>query len=70
MIHEKDGLFSISSKGAWLYGIYATERAARYAFQFSDHELLAINTDRGFGDDYRPITTEDLRAWRRAHPRD
>ncbi len=57
--------FVISSGGMWLPGVYATERAARYAFQFTDVELLELNATRSVGGTYQPITTESLRAWRR-----
>lgn len=57
--------FVISSGGMWLPGVYATERAARWAFQFTDEELLELNSTRGIGAGYQPITTESLRAWRR-----
>lgn len=58
MIHPlEDGTFVIASGGAWLPGVYADERAARYAFRFGD-DVLAVLRDR-VG---RPVTFDDLRA--------
>lgn len=54
----------ISSKGVWLPGIYATEAAARFAFQLTDAELYEISHSRGRGENYKPIVTEDLQAYR------
>ncbi len=66
MIHEVDGEYVISSGRVWLPGVYATERAARYAFRFSYEDLVRVNASRGTGDTYRPITTEALRELRYA----
>lgn len=59
MIHPvTDGdktVFVISSGGSWLPGAYADERAARYAFQFSDAKLQSL-ADKG-----EVITSEMLR---------
>lgn len=67
MIHESDGTFTISSHGMWLPGIYASKRAARYAFRFSSLALNELqdrinHSDRG----NRVITMDDLRELRRA----
>lgn len=64
MIYPVDDGFVISSGGVWLPGVYATERAARYAFRFSNEDLERINVTRGAGDGYRPITVECLHEWR------
>lgn len=42
MIHEVSGYYVISSGHAWLPGCYATSQAARYAFQFPDEALRAL----------------------------
>lgn len=75
-VPREDGgeAYVISSGGVWLVGAYATEEAARYAFQFTDEELVAIRDAalEGFEADRRlssDITIKDLRAWRRDHPR-
>jgi hypothetical protein len=54
-----DGTFAIASRGCWLPGVYADERAARYAFRFGD-DVLALLRDRCAG----PIAFEDLQAMR------
>lgn len=61
MIHKLDGQpgYVISSRRCWLPGVYATERAARYAFRFPNALLEAL-TDLG-----RPITSDDLKATKR-----
>ena len=64
MIQPVEGGFVISSHDMWLPGVYADERAARYAFQFSNEHLSRLNATRGIGDVYRPITSDDLRAFR------
>lgn len=68
MIYPVEGGFVISSRGMWLPGVYADERAARYAFRFSNEELDRINASRGVGVDYRPITVECLHQWRHGTP--
>ena len=42
MIHGVNGYFVISSHEVWLPGVYESERAARYAFRFSDARLQAL----------------------------
>lgn len=37
-----DGTYAISSRHVWRPGIYESERAARYAYRFSDEELQAL----------------------------
>lgn len=60
MIHETEYGFVISSHGCWVTGTYKDKKAARYAFQFTDKQLLDINNK------CRPesITSEDLKAYR------
>lgn len=60
MIYQVGEEYVISSGGMWLPGNYATEKAANYAFQFSDEELseLQKTINQGQG---RSITTMDLR---------
>jgi len=60
MIYKTDfGTLVIASHGCWLPGSYATRQAAQWAFQFEDVELAALRDELG-----RPVTTDDLRAWR------
>lgn len=75
MIHKSEtppfvGTYSISSGSGWVTGIYATERAANYAFRFCDRALYEMqqqaNQNETISD--RVITFEDLRAYRKAHP--
>jgi hypothetical protein len=63
VIYPVDGGFVISSNGSWLPGSYATKEAARWAYQFSDEDLTAIQ-NRVNRKEQRPITTEDLREVR------
>jgi hypothetical protein len=67
MIREVDGEYVISSGGRWLPGAYVDERAARYAFRLTDRQLHDLNETRGRGADYRPISFDDLRSWRKLH---
>jgi hypothetical protein len=55
--------YTISSGGSWLPGIYETEAAARYAFQFDNATLQSLSDKvcSVLGED-RQITTDDLRA--------
>lgn len=70
MIYEmEDGGYVIASQGMWLTGAYATKYAARYAFQFTDEELLEIRDKRPGTRPHELITTEHLRAYRRDHPK-
>lgn len=70
-IHKtNDGSFVIASGGMWLHGSYADERAAKYAFRFTDVELAELRdricrVDIGEG---RNITFEDLQTYRKNHP--
>jgi hypothetical protein len=58
---DDDG-FVISSHGVWMPGVYATRRAANYAFRFTDETLNKLqaraNAERRF------ISFEDLQAAR------
>ncbi len=67
MIYQSndEGGFSISSRRVWMPGLYATRKAAMYAFQFDEvtlarlsKEICSVRTGN------RLITTEDLRAAR------
>lgn len=61
MIYPVEGGFVISSHGTWLPGVYADERAAKYAFRLTDAQLAELNDSRGAGAEYRPIQFEDVR---------
>jgi hypothetical protein len=53
--------YVIASGGRWLPGVYATVQAARWAFQFSDEDLIKLrNSHSG-----EPITTAHLREYRK-----
>ena len=69
VIYKSDNGFVISSHGCWLPGIYADEKAARWAFSFEDNTLQAL-TDRicRAATGGRAITTGDLRAARHESP--
>ena len=41
-IHKVDNHYVISSRQVWMPGAYESERAARYAFRFTDAELQAL----------------------------
>lgn len=65
--------YVIGSGHRWLPGVYDTDKTARYAFQFSDLELAAIqNRKNGETPAGGTITLADLRAVRvaRASPED
>ena len=57
MKHSTHKGYVISSKGAWIPGIYETKKAAYYAFQFSDHDLELLNSLKAAG---QVITSYDL----------
>ena len=63
MLHLVNGYFCISSHQVWRPGTYATEKAARWAFQFND-EVLQTLCDKVNKGEQREITTDDLRAVR------
>lgn len=63
----RDGTFQASDRGGWLPGIYADEAAARRAVQVAAtaYRALAdlVSADvRGIGDEYRPVTVDELAA--------
>lgn len=66
MIHgdDQDG-YVISSRGGWLPGVYATARAARWAFRFDDATLVRLR-DAVCVREHRRITSDDLRTARKA----
>jgi hypothetical protein len=62
-----DGTFTISSRGAWLPGIYDSERSARYAFRFGDLELSRLSGRICHkAGERRAISMDDLRELRKA----
>lgn len=67
-IHRVGDTFSVAdADGMWLPGIYADEDACRKALEVAEVNYgglveLARWETRGQGDDYRPITVEDLAA--------
>ena len=54
------GEWVASSKGSWIPGVYASERAAKYAYRFPNEQLQEL-TDKL----KRPITFEDLQSLRK-----
>ena len=47
MIYKTDnGSYVISSGGMWLSGAYEDERTAKYAFRFSDADLLNLQNEK------------------------
>jgi len=61
MVHKLLGnQFVISSGGAWLPGVYETEKAAHYAFQFDNTSLQKLQ-DRTIGG---AITSQMLKDFR------
>lgn len=49
----------ISSHQVWMPGFYVDTKAARYAFQFSEDELVCL--EKKINHLGHPITTQDLR---------
>lgn len=45
-------------------GSYDTERAARYAFRFTDAQLITVRDRRLSSGGDKPTTWEDLKAYR------
>lgn len=68
-IHKTDNGTYVSSSGhTWLPGVFADERAARYAFRLKDETLFALQEAKNSAErDYaaRVLTFEDLQAARR-----
>jgi hypothetical protein len=58
MIHKVHDGYTISAYGSWRPGVYATERAARYAARFSDAQLQAAQDAVAPG----VVTHEQLQA--------
>lgn len=58
-----NGNYVASSNQVWKAGIYDSERAARYCFQFPDSELKALQDRKN--KEYAVITFEDLQELRR-----
>ena len=47
MIYKNnDNTFCASSNNTWIPGIYADERAAKYAFRFSNQELQNLQNEK------------------------
>tara|TARA_B100001057_G_scaffold88643_1_gene84757 strand:+ start:742 stop:948 length:207 start_codon:yes stop_codon:yes gene_type:complete len=64
MIYQTpNGYYVASSKQVWKAGIYDSERAARYCFQFPDSELKALQERKNKV--IKVITFEDLQELRR-----
>jgi len=66
MISKVDNGFVISSGGLWLPGCYDSERAAKYAFKFSEEDLQALQNEVNAKEpdfEKRVITFEMLQAF-------
>lgn len=63
----EDGAKVISSHGVWVPGVYADDRAARYAFRFSDDVLDELQQEANVraGGTSGTITFDDLKARRK-----
>lgn len=47
MIHKTDdGTFVASSKSGWIPGCFDSERAARYAFRFTNEQLQQLQDEK------------------------
>ena len=67
-IYKLDGGgYVISSHRVWRPGVYESERAARYAFRFSDDELKSLQNEANENSDIseRRITLERLQQHHR-----
>ena len=58
MIKPIEGGFIASSGGAWIAGVFETEKAAKYAFRFSNKELQKLQDEKN--KTTQVITFEDL----------
>ncbi len=58
----RPGQFVVAENEMWLPGIYDSEEAALYTINIDSEKLLLLCRDRGIGDDYRPITLDELKA--------
>ena len=63
MIHHVNGHYVISAYEVWVPGSYESERAARYAFRFTNEELTAAQAEANerHGGPGGVITFEQLR---------
>jgi hypothetical protein len=61
MIHKTHLGYVISASQVWLPGLYADERAAKYAFRFPDEALVELQGN----DPSRAITFEELQEFQR-----
>lgn len=70
MIHYVNGHYVISAYEVWVPGAYESERAARYAFRFTNEELTAAQDEANAraGGVGGVITFEQLRETRRRRP--
>lgn len=70
MIHYVNGHYLISAYEVWVPGAYESERAARYAFRFTNEELTAAQAaaNARAGGVGGVITFEQLRETRRRRP--
>ena len=66
MIYKTDdGSYVISSGGMWLSGAYEDERTAKYAFRFSDADLLNLQNEKNKTTSI--ITFNDLQNLRKSN---
>ena len=64
MIYKNnDNTFCASSNNTWIPGIYADERAAKYAFRFSNQELQNLQNEKNKSEGI--ITFSDLQKLRK-----
>lgn len=63
-----DGGFVASSSGVWIPGSYEDERAAKYAFKFTDEQLQKLQDKKN--KTTHVITFEDLQSLRKAIKRE
>lgn len=63
MIHELENDFVVSSNGMWIAGVYATKRAAHYAFRFDNYQLQKLQDEKN--KTTKVITFEDLQKLRK-----
>lgn len=67
MIYKTDdGAFVISSHQVWLPGCFESERAAKYAFRFSNEELQELQNAACEKHPKRVITFNDLQVKRQS----
>jgi len=61
-IYEVVGEYVIADGGGWLPGCYADRPTAELALTMDYDTLRRLNDNRPKGDQYAPITVEDLRT--------